>query len=64
MLMVIDVVSSGGGGIRGGVGGKKAFNKPEKSLTLEGKFSKPEMVPLEDPDNYVYQVLGGDAHDK
>ena len=37
----------------------------EKSSSLEGKlFNKPEMVPLEDPDNYVYQVPGLDAHGK
>ena len=31
----------------------------------EGKiFNKPEIAPLEDPGNYVYQVPGIDAHGK
>ena len=35
----------------------------EKSSTLEEKmFNKPDTVPLEDPENYVYQIPGLDAH--
>ena len=51
--MISDEVSRGHGGTGGGGRKKVLFNKPAMSLPLERKFSKPEMVPLNDLDNCV-----------